>query len=252
MKQRMVVAAIQARMGSTRLPGKVLLNLQGKTVLDHIVERLRTCRNIDLLTIATSMKMENRAISEVALRNRVACVAGAEHDCLNRFLHVGSVTDASVLVRVTADCPLVDPVLTDTLIEELLSNNLDYIAGGPGLPRGVTSEVFSMNALTRADRVARAPYEREHVTIHLYEHPDWFRVAFMRAPDQLFRPAYRLTLDTPEDWKLLQALYERLYVPGSIVDTRKIIQLLDESPELVSINAHVEQKDPHASPAYAA
>ena len=252
MKQGNVVAAVQARMGSTRLPGKVLCDLFGKTVLEHVCERLRRCRNIDVLAVATSMDVQNRRISEVALRNQLACFAGAEHDCLNRYLQVAAATRASVLVRVTADCPLVDPELTDILIDELLTHDLDYIAAGYGLPRGITSEVFTVDALSRADRVARAAYEREHVTIHLYEHPELYRVAFLTPPAALRRPSYRLTLDTNDDWKLLQAIYERLYVPGEIVENEKVVELLDATPELVQLNAHIKQKDPHAETVQAA
>jgi len=252
MHSRRVVAAVQARMGSERLPGKVLMDLRGKTVLEHVVERLMCCRRLDLVTVATSVRPENDEICKVAARCGVGCFRGPEQDCLERFLGVGRASGAEILVRVTADCPLVDPELTDRLVEELIARDLDYVVGGSDLPRGLTSEVMTASALERAGRSARKAYEREHVTIHMYENPHLFRVGRLDTPAELSRPRYRLTLDTRDDLRLIGSIYAKLYVPGRIVEVRDAIRHLDLHPELVELNAHVVQKDPHGEQMHAA
>ena len=208
------VALIQARMGSTRLPGKVLTDVAGTTVLAHVVERVRACRGLAGVRIATTTSPADEAIVAEAVRLGVQASRGSEHDVLERFVQAAQ--DADWIVRVTADCPLFDPLLLEAMIAragELLAggSRVDYLANGAqrGWPRGLDAEIVRMEALRRAHREARRPYEREHVTPYLWRRPDRFSIAQLKqSPDLSDR---RWTVDTPEDFEFVSRVFYMLY-----------------------------------------
>ena len=240
-----VIAIIQARMGSTRLPGKVLMDLHGESVLARVVQRLRRARLIDCVVVATT----NRPCDDVIVREcnslQVACLRGSETDVLGRYWQAAQWFAAEVIVRVTSDCPLIDPELADETIRAFLSQPADYASNAleRTYPRGVDTEVFTIAALERAWREAIKPYEREHVTPYMYEHPESFRLLSVRAERDY--SAYRWTLDTPEDLKLIRAIYSRFEGRDGF-GWRDVLALMEREPELAELNGHVLQKAVHA------
>lgn len=236
-----VVAIVQARMGSTRLPGKVLKHLGGKSVLARVVERVRVATLVNEVVVATSTQPADDAIAEECERLSVACFRGAEADVLDRYYRAAKKFSADAVVRITADCPLIDPELIDDAVRTFLEQKPDYVTNGlvPTYPVGLDVEVFTSAALDAVWATAKETYERAHVTAYIYEHADLFKIASLRAEADCSR--YRWTLDTPADLELIRAIYEHF---GELkFGWREILSLMQSKPGLAAINAQVRQKN---------
>ena len=239
-----VVGVIQARMGSSRLPGKTLMDVAGKPMLQHVVERLSRAARIDEVVVATSTHAQDQVILDFAEGMGVRAVAGSEGDVLARYVMAAVESSADLVVRVTADCPLVDPVLSDLVIERYIQEHADYAANciRQTYPRGVETEVFSAAKLAAIDRLTSKKYEREHVTPYFYEHPESFNLVFLEAQGELHRPDLRLCVDTPEDMTLIRTLFERLGADSNAFSMLDVVRLMTREPELRAINERVHQK----------
>ena len=245
------VAIIQARMGSTRLPGKVIRVLGDRTVLAHVIGRASEARGVDGVVVATTESVSDQAVVDEAVRAGAGVFRGSELDVLARYQGAATTFGAERIVRITSDCPLLDPDLLGRMLTEFdLAGRsdapLDYMSNAleRTFPRGLDAEVFTRAALERAFHEASRPYEREHVTPYLYEHPELFRLRAFRGPAD--HSHYRLTLDTHEDWALLSAIFSELQRPGHRITTDEVIGLLRRRPELVALNADVWQKVLHS------
>jgi spore coat polysaccharide biosynthesis protein SpsF len=241
------IAIIQARLGSTRLPGKVLLRLAEDTVLGHVVRRVRACPRLNGVIVATTVADEDAAIVTECQRLGVPSFRGSAEDVLARYFHAAQGAGAEAVVRVTSDCPLFDPELLDRMLETFHRLNatavtVDYLSNTlrRTFPRGLDAEIFTFAALRDAFAEATSPHEREHVTPFFYEHPERFRLHSVEGPTDL--SAHRWTLDTPDDWKLIESVYRELHTPGGMFTTAEVLKLLRARPELATLNAHVEQK----------
>jgi spore coat polysaccharide biosynthesis protein SpsF len=235
---------VQARMGSTRLPGKVLRPLAGRPLLAHVIERLGHARTADVVVVATSDQPADQALVELAEREGALAVTGPEHDVLSRYLLAAEVAGADELVRVTSDCPLIKPGVIDAAVELRRARGVDYVSAGSlgGVPRGLDCEAFTRQALERADRLDTDIASREHVTLELFHRPEEFSTLLWEAPPELRRPGWRLCVDEPADLRLLEAIYERLWRPGRIIAFAEVAALLEAEPALAALNAQVEQK----------
>ena len=232
-------------MGSTRLPGKVMKKLIDKPVLHHVVDRLKTCKQIDSILVATTLKKEDAEILNLCEKIRIPCFRGSENDVLDRYYQAARSVKATTIIRITSDCPLLDPILVDNMVEIFMAeqNSLDYLSNTleRTFPRGLDTEIFSMSALAKAWSHASSAAEREHVTPYIYRHPEMFRLRNHKNSIDL--SSYRWTLDTPEDWRFIKEVYTRLYDREKIFLTDDIIDLLKEEPEIAAANANVVQKD---------
>jgi spore coat polysaccharide biosynthesis protein SpsF len=239
-----VVAMVQARIGSTRLPGKVLKDLAGETMLARVVERLRHANRVDELLVATTDRPEDDAIVDECRRLSVLVSRGDQHDVLDRYFKAAQYVSADVVVRITADCPLIDPEITDKTIAQFLDELPDYASNTivRTYPRGLDTEVISFSALSKAWQKAQKPYEREHVTPYLLEHSSEFRLTSV-VGDRNYS-THRWTVDTPEDLQFAQTVYERLKVKG-MFSWRDVLAELDREPELAELNRDVVQKAIH-------
>jgi spore coat polysaccharide biosynthesis protein SpsF len=235
------VAIIQARVGSTRLPGKVLKNLEGETVLARVVNRVRRARLIDELLVATTDRPADDAIVAECRKCSVAVSRGDQDDVLDRYFRAAQLTKAEIVVRITSDCPLIDPEITDKTIAAFLEARPDYASNAlvRTYPRGLDTEVMSSNALAKAWQEARKPYEREHVTPYIYEHPEEFRILSVTGDADY--STHRWTVDTPEDLEFVRQIYSRFKDNATFL-WRDVLDLLDREPELRGINQHVKQK----------
>jgi spore coat polysaccharide biosynthesis protein SpsF len=235
------LAIIQARMGSTRLHGKVLLDLGGATVLARVVRRLERSQQIGKIVVATTTAPADEAIVGECERLQVSSFRGSEDDVLDRYFQAARLYPAGTVVRITSDCPLIDPTLVDETIRVFGDEHADYASNvSPRTyPRGLDTEVFTYSALERAWREARAPYEREHVTPYLYEHPETFRLASLSG--DVDHGHYRWTLDTPEDLELLRTIYSR-FDNRDDFRWQDAIALIEREPELAELNSQVLQK----------
>jgi spore coat polysaccharide biosynthesis protein SpsF len=235
------LAIIQARMGSSRLPGKVLMDLCGETALARVIHRLRHANLVDEIVVATSTSEQDDAVVRECERLRILFFRGSEHDVLDRYYRCAEMNGGAVVVRITADCPLIDPELVDLTIRAFLAETCDYASNGlvATYPRGLDVEVFTRVALARAWSEAHSTYEREHVTPYLYEHPELFRLASVKADADYSH--HRWTLDTIEDLELSRSIYAR-FKNQSCFSWREVLEVVQREPQLALINAHVLQK----------
>jgi spore coat polysaccharide biosynthesis protein SpsF len=232
-------------MGSTRLPGKVLKDIEGETVLARVVNRLRHARLIAELLVATTDLAADDAIVEECRKLSVLVSRGEQDDVLDRYYRAALLAKADVVVRITSDCPLIDAEVTDKTIAAFLETSPDYASNAlmRTYPRGLDTEVMSSAALGRAWQEARKSYEREHVTPYIYEHPTEFKL--LSVTDPIDHSGYRWTVDTPEDLEFVRAVYARLKDGGSL--WRDVIGLLEREPALMELNRAVKQKALHES-----
>jgi spore coat polysaccharide biosynthesis protein SpsF (cytidylyltransferase family) len=240
------VAIIQARMSSTRLPHKVLMDLGGQTVLARVIRRLSRSRMVSVFIVATTdLQVDDAIVRECQILG-VSCFRGSEHDVLDRFYRAAQAVYAGSVVRITSDCPLIDAELVDDTVQIFEEQQADYASNvfPRTYPRGLDAEVFTMAALDRVWRQARAPHQREHVTPYFYEHPESFRLAFARSEADY--STYRWTLDTAEDLELLRSIYARFGNHDNF-GWREVVTLMEREPELAELNTHVIQKSLNAS-----
>lgn len=221
----MIGIVLQARMGSTRLPGKVLKALSGRPMLSHIIERLESVRNSDVLIVATSTNKADDAIEEFCSREGVACFRGDESDVLDRYYRAAIKFKLTNIVRATADNPFVDPIEIDRLIDLHKKTGADYTHSFGALPIGVGAECFTFAALERSWKEGHKLNHREHVNEYIQENPALFQIEALPISLDKTAPELRLTVDTPEDFKKAEAIYARLYRPSNIISTVEVIRL---------------------------
>ena len=239
-----VVAISQARMGSTRLPGKVMKEICGLPLLEHHLSRVSQSRLVSEVLVATTTLPTDDAISDWCKRQNIRCFRGDEQDVLSRYTGAARAANADVVVRVTSDCPMIDPEVIDSIIERYLSGKgkWDYVSNTRtrSYPRGLDAEVFSRNALEVANDESHDAEEREHVTPFIYWRPERFAIDQLVNAQDLSQ--YRWTVDTSEDYQLIQLLIGALYPSNPNYRMRDVLNLLDRHPDWLAINAHIEQK----------
>jgi spore coat polysaccharide biosynthesis protein SpsF (cytidylyltransferase family)/RimJ/RimL family protein N-acetyltransferase len=231
-----VVAAIQARMGSTRLPGKVLQPIAGRPMIAWLAQRLARCREVDQVVVSTSVESRDDAIAEFARGAAVACVRGSESDLVQRLRLTARQCDADVIVRVTADCPFVEPAVVDDLVRALRPRlgELDFVTNNdpPTFPHGLDAEVMPTATLDLLDLEVQDPYDREWIPLHIKGHRDRFRILNVAHDADL--SAHRWTVDYPEDLEFASAVFAALRADFSMHD---VLRLLAARPALQAINA---------------
>lgn len=242
-----VVCIVQARMGSTRLPGKVLKKICGKTVLEHDIDRLKKIKNIDKIVIATTTLERDNFIVEEAKRLNIYYFRGSEEDVLSRYYYAAKENNANIIVRVTSDCPLIDSEVTEKIIQYYLDNDTkyDYVSNTiyRTYPRGLDTEVFSFKALEKAFNEAENLRDIEHVTPYIWDNSSIFKLA--QYKNEIDYSDLRWTLDTEEDFQLISSIYDKLYSKkGNQFDMSDILNLYKEYPELIKINEDINQKEP--------
>jgi spore coat polysaccharide biosynthesis protein SpsF len=240
-----VGAIIQARMGSTRLPGKVMKELGGGTVLSHVIERVSQSKKIDEIIVATTNHDNDNLIEKEARKKGVKVFRGGEKDVLERYYHASKINKLDIIVRITSDCPLIDPFIIDEILDYYLKGNYNLVTNAGSnssqrtYPRGLDTEVFSFEILEEAFLNAKENYQREHVTPYIYEHDN--KIHYIK--NTIDYSKYRWTLDTEDDYELISRVYKKLYKRKHDFYLPDIIEVFKQEPTLFFINAHVEQKD---------
>jgi spore coat polysaccharide biosynthesis protein SpsF len=242
---------VQARVGSTRLPGKVLLRVQGDTLLGHLLRRLEWCREARCVVVAAPSGHADESVLSEARLHGARAFAGPEDDVLSRYVGAAREFDLDPVVRVTADCPLIDPAVADDAVARFArlaeeGAAVDVVTNArPGartFPRGLDVEVVSRSALENADsRLAPDAPQREHVTQILYQEPGRLRIEDLKLPLDL--SFLRWTVDTADDFELVRRVYDELFVGNPGFGLHDVLALLGRHPELLALNAHVRQKE---------
>jgi len=242
----MIAAIIQARMGSTRLPGKVLNNIAGKPMLWHLINRLQRSVFIEKIIVATTTNEIDCPILDVAEKSGVESFAGSEHDVLDRYYQAAKKFHADIIVRITADCPLIDPRVTDRVIQCYLENKgkVDYVSTGipPTYPDGLDTEVFSFTALEKAWKEAKSQSEREYVTSYIWKNKQIFRLANVANEEDL--SYMRWTVDEDRDFLFITEIYKGLYRgENEIFYMEDVVNFLKTYPKLMSINQGIKRNE---------
>lgn len=240
-----VICIIQARMGSARLPGKVIKEIKGIPMIIHLLNRLNQSNKIEKTIVATSTNSENNKLVEVVEDAGGIIFRGSEDDVLKRYIDTVEQFGGKYIIRVTGDCPLISVEVIDELIDRFLEAKVDYMrVDVPNtFSRGFDAEIFTREALEKAHQLALEDRYREHVTLYMYEHPEEFSIEKMEAEGDWNRPNYRLCVDTKEDFNLVERVYNALYASNPVFTIDDIISYLDNHPEVADINQSIIQKD---------
>lgn len=239
-----VIVIIQARMGSTRLPGKVMKEICGKPILWHVINRVSAAKLVDKVVVATTEDPSDDVIEKWCDANHVDSFRGSSLDVLDRYYNAAKTFYAKTVVRVTSDCPLIDPMLIDKIIERFSEGCYDHVSVDSSYPDGLDAEVFPMDVLKKAHNEARLSSEREHVTPYIWKNPRKFRLSKLRSDIDLSH--LRWTVDDAKDFRLVTEIYEALDIEGRLFYTDDILRLLEERPELSSINSDTMRNEGYA------
>ncbi len=239
-----IVATIEARMTSSRLPKKVLLDLCGKPSLQHIIERLRRSKFIDEIVIATTINKTDEPIIDLCKDINCKFFRGSEDDVLLRVLDTAKSVNADIIVEITGDCPVIDWRHSDFLIEQFFSDKYDYASNTieRTFPRGFDTQVFPVHVLDEVNVLTQDIIDHEHVSLYIYRHPEKFKLYNWVAPKELYHPEFEITLDTKEDYILIKSIYEELYTINNDFDCKDVIQLLKQKPELLEYIKDIRRK----------
>jgi spore coat polysaccharide biosynthesis protein SpsF len=239
-----IVATIEARMTSTRLPGKVLLPAGGQPMLKHLVDRLRQVDSLQAIVLATTVNRTDDCLEAFARDEQIACFRGSEADVMGRVIGAGDAVQADIVVEITGDCPVIDPFIVEQTIHMYLHNACDFASNSliRSYPDGMDTQVLALETLKRSAALTDDPLDREHVTLHICNHPELFRQVNLIAPPDLYWPELGLTLDEKADYELLKNLIEYFGPSKPYFSCREIIELLRARPEWVAINQAVRRK----------
>jgi len=232
----MNMAILQARVSSTRLPGKVLKPIMGYPMLQRQIQRVQRAATIDFLVVATSTQDSDAPLADLCTKLGIPCFRGSLEDVLDRYYQAAKPYQPDHVIRLTGDCPLADPGLIDTIVNHHLKGGFDYTSNtiDPTYPDGLDVEVFTFAALTRAWNDARLLSEREHVTPFIKKNPDVFSISNVTGPVDYSH--LRWTVDEPEDFQLITRIYEALYPQNPEFTTEQILDLFENHPEMLTIN----------------
>jgi spore coat polysaccharide biosynthesis protein SpsF len=246
-RKEKIVATIEARMTSSRLPGKVLLPLAGVPALEMMISRLKRSRYLDAIVVATTANATDDVVADLAERLGVGCVRGSEADVLSRVLTAAKSVSADVIVEMTGDCPFADPALVDRGIEEFFAEDVDYAANilEQTYANGFDVQVFRTQTLAEVDALTDDPIDRTHVSYYIFMHPERYRLRNWRAEPECHGPDLRVTLDERADYDVMTRIADALAPTRPSFTAADVTRYLRAHPEIVAINKEVRQKEAH-------
>lgn len=238
------VATIEARMGSTRLPGKTLRPILGKPMIQWMIERVMESQLIDEIVVATSINPNNDPLEELAVKLGVEVFRGSEDDVLDRVLKAAQKHQADHIIELWGDTPLIDPEIIDQAIKYYADNCYDCVGTclEKTFPWGISFLIFPKKVLEEVDKLTNDPVDRENVSTYIYHHPEKYRIGHLPCPPEIRRPELRLVVDEMADFDLIARIFDHFSRTKPDFRTKDIIDFLDKNPELKKINPHVKQK----------
>jgi len=239
-----IIATIEARMTSSRLPGKVLMRAARKPMLEHLVDRLRSVPSLDGIVLATTFNKADEVLEEFAKQVGIDCYRGSENDVMGRVVGAAESVDAEVVVEITGDCPIIDPQIVEQTIRMFKEHNADYVSNTQvrSYPDGMDTQVFLLNTLKRSAAMTDNLLDREHVSLHIRNHPELFSSVHLVAPPEIHWPELGLTLDEFKDFQLLKRIIEYFEPINPLFSCLDIVRLLRIMPDWVEINQAVVRK----------
>jgi len=239
-----VVATIEARMTSSRLPGKVMMPVLGKPMLYYLVERLKSVQSIDEIVLATTLNKTDDKLIEFAISENISYFRGSEDDVMLRVVEAADSVGADIVVEITGDCPIIDPQIVEQTILMYMANNVDYVSNGHirSYPDGMDTQVFALNILKKSLSMTDELLDHEHVTLHIRDNPKLFTKINFIAPPELNWPELGLTLDERHDYNLLKIIIEHFSQKSILFSCLDVVRFLRNRPDLVAINNNVHRK----------
>ena len=239
-----IVCTIEARMSSTRLPGKVLLPVMGEPVLLHLLTRLKSVSSISEIVLATTINSNDDVLEDFASQQGINCYRGSEDDVMARVIAAAESVQADIIVEITGDDIIVDPQLVEQTIRMFMAHNVDYCSNShiPSYPMGMGAQVFRLSTLKHSASMTDKPLDHEHVTLHIRQHPELFKRIDLIAPPELHWPELGLTLDEPSDYKLLKKIIEHFTNNNPLYSCLDVINLLHSHQDWLTINSDVTRK----------
>lgn len=240
-QKQTIACIIQARTGSKRFPKKILTKIKNKTILEHIISFLKFSKYTDKIIIATSILKEDDIVEDIAKENGVAFFRGDENDVLSRYFYCAKKFNIDIIVRITADNPLIDPEIVDTVIEEIVSGKYDYVSNmiKQTYPLGYLVEAMTFQTLKKIHVSKTDSENREHVTPSLRSNEEKFKIKNISTLKEFDRHEWRLTLDYKEDLKLIKIIFDKLFKPNEYIKYERVVELIDENNSLLDINKNL-------------
>lgn len=242
--RKKITAVIQARLGSTRLPGKTMMVIENAPLLGHLVNRIKATTYVNDIIIATTVNKRDDAIVEFAGNNNLKFYRGSEEDVLDRFYNTCVEFSVDTIVRVTPDCPLLDPQVVDLVVSAYIEGNYDYVSNViiPTFPDGLDTEVFSFQSLKKAWHEAELLSEREHVTAYIVKHPDKFRIFNVKRDGEDIS-WMRWTVDTQKDFEFIREMFSNISIKEDMFYLEDVLDVLNRKPELLKMNADIMRNE---------
>ena len=239
-----IIATIEARMTSTRLPGKVLMPAMGKPMLHHLITRLKAVPSLDQIVLATTTNSSDDVLEAFAQSEGIGCFRGSEDDVMERVIGAAEAANADIIVEITGDCPIIDPQIVEQTIRMYKAHRADYVSNAHirSYPDGMDTQVFTLATLKRSAAMTDDPLDHEHVTLHIRNHPELFTQVHLVAPPEMHWPDLGLTLDERADYELLTRLIEHFGTGNPLFGCLDAIRLLRENPNWVAINQAIVRK----------
>jgi spore coat polysaccharide biosynthesis protein SpsF (cytidylyltransferase family) len=240
---------IQARTSSTRLPNKVLAKIEDKPMIWHIINRVKRVKSVHQIALITTKSRDDKILLKIAQQNGIIGFAGKKSDVLDRHYQCAKKINADPIIRITSDCPLVDPLLVEKIVRFYNKNKYDFVSNAifPTYPDGLDVEVFSFKALQKAAKLAKKKYDREHVTTFFTNNPNKFKIYNYRNSKNLAH--MRWTVDRKEDLKFVKIIYSRMR-PNKIFSMNKVLTILKKEPRLLEINNGIMRNEGHLKSTY--
>ncbi len=236
-----IAAIIEARMTSKRLPGKHMLEVMGRPIIEYLINRLKNVKSIDNIVMATTVNDADDPLVELSILNGINYFRGSEPDVMSRVIESAKSIDAEIIVSITGDCPLIDPQLIEQAIQVFIHNECDYVDNAvvPGYPGGMNVEVYSLKSLIKSSKLTTDPLDREHVTSHILRNRDIFKPIYLLPTPDLNHPELELELDEKLDFDFLKKIIEHFGENNQLFTCKEIIELLKKKPEWCDINKTV-------------
>jgi len=240
-----ITAIIEARMTSTRLPGKHMLTAGGKPMIQHLVDRLKRVTSLDEIVMATTVNDADEPLVELAKKSGIQFFQGSEADVMSRVIGAAETVEADNIVGITGDCPVIDPLLVEQAIRMFFNNTCAYVnnAAVPGYPGGMNTQVYELASLKKSAEMTDDPLDHEHVTSHIFRNSELFPPLYLVPSPDLYWPELKLELDEPADYKLLKRIIEYFGQKNPFFSCREVIDLLRTKPDWLEINRNVLRKD---------
>lgn len=239
-----VVAIVEARMTSSRLPGKHMLLANGKPMIEHLINRLKQVPSLDEIVMATTVNETDEPLVVLAKKLDIACFRGSEEDVMSRVIGAADSVNADIIAEITGDCVIIDPLVVEQSIQMFLSNKCAYLnnAAISSYPGGMNTQVYELKSLKKTASMTEDPLDHEHVTSHIFRNPDLFPPLYLVAPPDLHWPELKLELDESVDYELLRRIIEYFGDENPYFSCKEVIELLRAKPDWVKINSNVERK----------